>query len=75
MRLRVAAAFLADALRSAAERLAEAWPPFSPPLWAAGCPVCLPRPEPPGFLPPPSSLLTVAQALLLASLSETPLSS
>src|SRR5690606_30679190 len=46
LRLRVAAAFFALAERSAADREAEARPPFSPPLWAAGFPVSLPRPEP-----------------------------
>jgi hypothetical protein len=66
---------LAEAERSAAVREAAALPPFSPPLWAAGWPVDLPRPEPPAFLPPPSSLLTVAQARRSASLAETPLSS
>lgn len=37
--------------------------------------VCLPCPEPPASLPPPSSLLTVAQAGRSASFSDTPRSS
>ena len=71
-RLRVAAAFLADAERAKAGREAELLPPSLPPLWAAGFPVDLPRPDPPGFLPPASSLLTVAQARRSASFPETP---
>ena len=60
-RLRVTAAFLAAADRLAAGLAAEAAPPILPPLCAAGWPVALPRPDPPSFLPPPSSLLTVAR--------------
>jgi hypothetical protein len=44
---------------------------FLPPLRAAVLVVFLPRPEP-LFLPPPLSLLVVAQARALASLAETP---
>src|SRR5690606_41140965 len=73
LRLRVAAALRALARRSAAGRAADASPPFLPPLWAAGLPVRLPRPEP-DLLPPPSSLFTVAQARLSASFAETPFS-
>src|SRR4051812_21972816 len=66
--------FFAAAERSAALRLAEAAPPLRPPLrdgaWFSG----LPRPEP-DFLPPPVSLLTVAQARRSASFSDTPRSS
>ena len=71
-RFLVAAAFLAAADRSARGRAAEAAPPIRPPRCAAGWPVDLPRPEPPGALPPASSLLTVAQARRSASFSETP---
>jgi hypothetical protein len=70
--LRVAVAFFADALREATGREADAAPPFMPPFFAAGCPVLLPRPDPPGFLPPPSSLLTVAHARASASFFGTP---
>jgi hypothetical protein len=70
-RLPVAAALLAAAERSAAGRLADAWPPSRPPFcdeaWVSG----RPRPEP-LFFPPPLSLLTVAQALRSASFSGTP---
>lgn len=70
-RLRVAAAFLAEAERAAAGRLADAWPPSRPPFcdeaWDSGWP----RPEP-LFFPPPLSLFTVAQALRSASFSGTP---
>jgi hypothetical protein len=72
LRLRVAAAFLAAADRLAAGRAAEAAPPLRPPLCAAGWPVDLPRPDPPARFPPPSSLLTVAQARRSASFSGTP---
>src|SRR5208337_2903051 len=47
-------------------RLPAVAPPQRPPLCAAGWPVNFPRPEPPTFLPPPSSLLTVAQGNLRA---------
>src|SRR5205809_1153747 len=70
-RLRVAAAFFADAERSAAERLADAAPPFAPPFLLEACDSFLPRP-PPDFLPPPDSLLTVAHARRFASPSDTP---
>ncbi len=73
-RLRVAAALLAAAVRSAAGRLADAWPPSRPPFcdeaWDSG----RPRPEP-LFFPPPLSLFTVAQAMRSASFSGTPLDS
>ena len=71
-RLRVTAAFLAAADRLAAGLAEEAAPPNLPPLCAAGWPVAFPRPDPPSFLPPPSSLLTVAQARRSASSSGTP---
>ena len=70
-RARVLAAFLADADRSEAERAAEAAPPFLPPFRAAALLVGLPRPDP-LFLPPPLISLTVAQARLSASFSDTP---
>src|SRR5262245_9160251 len=60
-RLRVAAAFLAEAERSAAVRDADAAPPFLPPFLLEAWDSALPRPLP-DFLPPPDSLLTVAQA-------------
>src|SRR5204862_2174902 len=71
LRLRVAAAFLAEADRSAAERLADACPPLWPPFLLETLVSFLPRPEP-DLLPPPDSLLTVAQARRLASVSGTP---
>jgi hypothetical protein len=71
LRLRVSAAFFAEAERAAAEREGDALPPSLPPLreeaWLSG----LPLPDP-LFLPPPLSLLTVAQARLSASFSGTP---
>jgi hypothetical protein len=66
-RLRVAAAFFADAERAAAGPEAAAFPPSRPPVRRGMPVVCFPLPEPPGFLPPPSSLFTVAQARRLAS--------
>src|SRR5271163_326449 len=72
LRSRVTAAFRAEAERAAAGLDAAASPPSLPPLCAAGWPVSLPRPEPPGFLPPASSLLTVAQARRSDSASGTP---
>lgn len=68
----VAAALSADAERSQTGREADASPPRTPPRCAAEFPVVFPRPEPPGFLPPPSSLLTVAQARRAASSAGTP---
>src|SRR5262249_33814479 len=70
-RLRVAAAFFAEAERSAAVRDAEAAPPFLPPRLLETCVSALPRPLP-DLLPPPDSLLTVAQARRSASPSGTP---
>src|SRR5690606_37577239 len=55
LRLRVAAAFLAEAERSAAERCAEWAPPILPPRLADTLVSFLPRPEP-DLLPPPLSL-------------------
>src|SRR5690606_30382459 len=71
LRLRVRAAFLADAERSAALRLAEARPPIRPPFFEDSLVSFLPRPEP-DLLPPPDSLFTVAQARRSASSSGTP---
>jgi hypothetical protein len=62
--------FFAEADR-AAGRLAAAAPPFAPPLFDEAVVVFRPRPDP-LFLPPPLSLLTVAQARRSASSSETP---
>ena len=73
-RFRVAAAFRADAERAALLRVAEALPPFLPPLRELVRVVFLPRPDP-LFFPPPVSLLTVAHARRSASLRETPRSS
>jgi hypothetical protein len=60
-------------LRPAALRLAWDWddPPMRPPLRLAERFSACPRPLP-DFLPPPDSLLTVAQARRAASLPETP---
>src|SRR5690606_3820950 len=69
--LRVAAAFFAEAERAEAGRLDEASPPLRPPLREAALLSFVPRPEP-DFLPPPSSLLTVAQARRSASSLPTP---
>jgi len=70
LRLRVAAAFLAERDRAAAGRLAAALPPRGPPIrppfFAATLVSLTPRPEP-LLLPPPVSLLTVAQARRSAS--------
>jgi len=52
----------------------EAAPPFRPPFFAGALSSFLPRPEP-LFLPPPVSLLTVAQARRFASFSGVPRSS
>jgi hypothetical protein len=71
LRLRVAAAFFAAADRAAAGLEADAAPPSRPPLrdgaWFSGFPRPLPL-----FLPPPVSLLTVAQARRSASSLGTP---
>jgi len=75
LRLRVAAAFLAERDRAAAGRLAAALPPRGPPIrppfFAATLVSLTPRPEP-LLLPPPVSLLTVAQARRSDSFSLTP---
>jgi hypothetical protein len=60
-RLRVWAAFFAEAERSANERAAEAAPPLWPPFFAGAVLTFLPRPDP-LCLPPPVILFTVAQA-------------
>src|SRR5690606_10073626 len=70
-RLRVAAAFLAEAERAAAGRLAAAAPPLRPPFLAASFVSFRPRPDP-DLLPPPVSLFTVAQARRSASSWLTP---
>src|SRR6266853_277055 len=67
-RLRVWAAFFAEAERSANDRTAEAAPPLWPPFLAGAVLLFLPRPEP-LFLPPPVILFTVAQARRAASSS------
>ena len=74
LRFRVSAAFFAEADRSALGRAAAAAPPLRPPFFAASLVSGLPRPEP-DLLPPPESLLTVAQARRSASASGTPRSS
>ena len=71
LRFRVAAPFFAEAERWAAVRLADAFPPFLPPLRLGAWFSFLPRPEP-DFLPPCVSALTVAQARRAASPSPTP---
>ncbi len=73
-RLRVAAAFLADAERSSAVREADAAPPFVPPTLLDTLVSAFPRPLP-DLLPPPDSLFTVAQARLSATSFDTPRSS
>lgn len=73
LRARVCVAFLAEALRSAAVRAAEAAPPALPPFLAGSLLTCVPRPDP-LFLPPPVILLTVAHARAAASSCGTPLS-
>ena len=70
-RLRVAAAFLAEAERADLGREAEARPPARPPFREELLLVFLPRPEP-LFFPPPDSLFTVAQARRSASFREVP---
>jgi hypothetical protein len=71
LRRRVAAAFRAAADRDDLDRDAEALPPLRPPLREELLLLFLPRPDP-LFLPPPSSLLTVAQARRAASPPDTP---
>src|SRR5690606_12472958 len=73
-RLRVCAAFRAEACRSALGRAALFFPPMRPPFFAGEVSTFFPRPEP-DFLPPPVILLTVAQARRAASLGFTPRSS
>src|ERR1700737_4512942 len=74
-RLRVAAAFFAERDRAAAGRLADALPPRGPPILPPRFDDTLvsgtPRPEP-LLLPPPVSLLTVAQARRSASFVAMP---
>jgi hypothetical protein len=71
LRLRVAAAFFAEAERCAVGREPAAAPPLRPPFLAGSLFTVLPRPEP-LFLPPPVILFTVAQARFSALFSETP---
>ncbi|HKT58617.1 MAG TPA: hypothetical protein VJQ46_01125 [Gemmatimonadales bacterium] len=71
LRLRVAAAFRADADRAALLRRAEARPPSRPPFFAGLLLVLRPRPEP-DFLPPPDIAFSVAQARRSASDRGTP---
>jgi hypothetical protein len=61
---------MAAALRLSEVRFGED-PPLRPPFLELAWLSFLPRPEP-DFLPPPDSLLTVAQARELASFFETP---
>jgi hypothetical protein len=68
LRRRVAAPFRAAAERDAFDREAA---PLRPPLRDALLVLFFPRPDP-LFLPPPSSLFTVAQARRSASRRETP---
>lgn len=70
-RFRVEAALRAVLERDDFERLAEARPPFLPPLREELRLLFLPRPEP-LFFPPPVSLFTVAQARRAASPRDTP---
>ena len=51
-RLRVRAAFFADATRAAMGREAAARPPLRPPFFAVSLWVRFPRPDPPGLFPP-----------------------
>ena len=71
LRLRVDTALRAALEREDFDRVAEARPPFLPPLRDELRLVFLPRPEP-LFFPPPVSLFTVAQARRSASRRETP---
>ena len=59
--------FVRDAARFRLDPECERFPPLRLDAWE----VFLPRPEP-DFLPPPDSLLTVAQARLSASFLPTP---
>jgi hypothetical protein len=70
-RLRVAAAFRAEAERADLLRFAEARPPSRPPFLAGPLLVFRPRPEP-DFLPPPDMAFSVAQARRSASSRGTP---
>jgi len=70
-RRRVAAPFRAAAERDALDRDADAFPPLRPPLREELLVLFFPRPDP-LFLPPPSSLFTVAQARRAASPPDTP---
>src|SRR5205085_10484300 len=74
LRFRVAAAFFADATRAALGRAAAALPPRRPPFLLETCVSFTPRPLP-DLLPPPDSLLTVAQARRWASFFGRPRSS
>src|SRR4026209_285739 len=71
LRRRVAAPLRAEAERADFDREAAALPPFLPPFREETLVLFLPLPEP-LFLPPPSSLFTVAQARRAASPRETP---
>jgi hypothetical protein len=71
LRRLVAAPLRAAAERDAFEREREAAPPFRPPLREELLVLFFPRPDP-LFLPPPSSLFTVAHARRAASFRETP---
>lgn len=73
-RLRVAAAFRADAERADFGRDADARPPARPPFLVGALFVLRPRPEP-DFLPPPLIAFSVAQARRSASFRDTPRSS
>jgi hypothetical protein len=71
LRLRVAAAFRADAERADLGRDADARPPARPPFRAGAVFVFFPRPEP-VFRPPPDILFSVAHARRSASFFGTP---
>ena len=73
-RARVSAAFLAEADLADADREAEALLPIFPPFLAGAVFILFPRPDPPGFFPPPVILFTVAHARRSASFSDMPLS-
>jgi hypothetical protein len=70
-RVRVAAAFRAEADLAALLRAAAARPPFFPPFLDGARFTFFPRPDP-LFFPPPVSLLTVAHARRAASFRDTP---